>query len=138
MTEKHLPYMEEFATYLKDTEGLAERTVYRHVNNAEFFLSYMSTHFFIADHDCDADELPIDAALISRGPDFLFEFFGYFVPYKSVSSPAELRTIGGSVKKLYHFFEVKGLVSEETADDVISTIKSEMPDWMETCRDVND
>ena len=49
MTEKHLPYMEEFAAYLRDTEGLAERTVYRHINNAEFFLSYMSTHFFIAD-----------------------------------------------------------------------------------------
>lgn len=131
MTEIHLPYMEEFAAYLRDTEGLAERTVYRHINNAEFFLSYMSTHFFIADHDCDADELPIDAALISRGPDFLYEFFGYFLPYKAVSSPAELRTIGGSVKKLYRFFGLKGLVSQEIADDVIITIKDEIPGWMD-------
>lgn len=133
MAESQIPYMDEFSEYLTNVEGLAKRTIKRHVENAEGFIYYMSTHGYEADPDCKEEELPMDDALLKRGIDFVFMYFSYFLPRKCFATPGTLRECGGSVKKLYKFLAYKGVVTDEECREVLYDIKENMQLWMEEC-----
>ena len=132
MEESQIPYMDEFADYLVNVEGLAKKTVKRHVLNAEGFVFYMSTHGYEADPDCK-EELPMDDALLKRGDQFIGMYFSYFLPRKCFATPGTLRESGGSVKKLYKFLAHKGVVTDEECQEIIDDIKEGMKLWMEEC-----
>ena len=132
MEESQIPYMDEFADYLANVEGLAKKTVKRHVLNAEGFVFYMSTHGYEADPDCK-EELPMDDALLKRGDQFIGMYFSYFLPRKCFATPGTLRESGGSVKKLYKFLAHKGVVTDEECQEIIDDIKEGMKLWMEEC-----
>ena len=132
MEESQIPYMDEFADYLANVEGLAKKTVKRHVLNAEGFVFYMSTHGYEADPDCK-EELPMDDALLKRGDQFIGMYFSYFLPRKCFATPGTLRESGGSVKKLYKFLAHKGVVTDEECQEIIDDIKQGMKLWMEEC-----
>ena len=125
--------MDEFADYLKDIDGLAAKTVKRHVINATDFIYYMSTHGYEADPDCEEDELPMDDALLKRGMEFIGMYFSYFLPRKAIAAPDSLRQSGGSVKKLYKFLAYRGIVNVEESQEILDEIKDGMPIWGESC-----
>ena len=131
--EDKIPYMDEFAAYLTDVEGLAKKTVKRHILNAEGFIYYMATHGYEADSDCKEEELPMDDALLKRGIEFIGMYFSYFLPMKCFATPGTLRESGGSVKKLYKFLAYKGVVTDEECQEVLDDIKEGMKLWMEEC-----
>ena len=131
--EDQIPYMDEFAAYLTDVEGLAKKTVKRHVLNAEGFIYYMATHGYEADPDCKEEELPMDDMLLRRGIEFIGMYFSYFMPTKCFATPGTLRESGGSVKKLYKFLAYKGVVSSEECNEILDEIKYGMKIWMEEC-----
>ena len=131
--EAQIPYMDEFAAYLTDVEGLAKKTVKRHVLNAEGFIYYMATHGYEADPDCKEEELPMDDMLLRRGIEFIGMYFSYFLPTKCFATPGTLRESGGSVKKLYKFLVYKGVVSSEECNEILDEIKYGMKIWMEEC-----
>ena len=131
--EAQIPYMDEFTAYLTDVEGLAKKTVKRHVLNAEGFIYYMATHGYEADPDCKEEELPMDDALLRRGDKFIGMYFSYFMPTKCFATPGTLRESGGSVKKLYKFLAYKGVVSSEECNEILDEIKYGMKIWMEEC-----
>ena len=131
--EAQIPYMDEFAAYLTDVEGLAKKTVKRHVLNAEGFIYYMATHGYEADPDCKEEELPMDDMLLRRGIEFIGMYFSYFLPTKCFATPGTLRESGGSVKKLYKFLAYKGVVSSEECNEILDEIKYGMKIWMEEC-----
>ena len=131
--EAQIPYMDEFADYLTNTEGLAKKTVKRHVLNAEGFIYYMATHGYEADPDCKEEELPMDDALVKRGGQFIGIYFSYFLPRKCFATPGTLRESGGSVKKLYKFLAYKGIVTDEECREILDDIKEGMQLWMEEC-----
>ena len=131
--EAQIPYMDEFAAYLTDVEGLAKKTVKRHVLNAEGFIYYMATHGYEADPDCKEEELPMDDMLLRRGIEFIGMYFSYFLPTKCFATPGTLRESGGSVKKLYKFLVYKGIVSSEECNEILDEIKYGMKIWMEEC-----
>ena len=131
--EAQIPYMDEFAAYLTDVEGLAKKTVKRHVLHAEGFIYYMATHGYEADPDCKEEELPMDDMLLRRGIEFIGMYFSYFMPTKCFATPGTLRESGGSVKKLYKFLAYKGVVSREECNEILDEIKYGMKIWMEEC-----
>ena len=131
--ELKIPYMDEFAEYLEKEDGLAPRTIKRHILNAGDFIYYMSSHGYEADPYCDEEELPMDDQLLARGPQFLHMYFSYFLPRKAFATPDSLRQSGGSVKKLYKFLAAKGIVSEKICKEILDDIKYFMPEWMEEC-----
>ena len=133
MEELQIPYMDEFAKYLEDEDKLAKKTVKRHVLNATDFIYYMSTHGYEIDCDYEEDEIPVNENLLIRGPEYLQNYFGYFLPVKAFATAGSLRESGGSVKKLYKFLAKKGLVSEQVRDDILAEIKEGMPFWLEGC-----
>ena len=133
MTEPQIPYMDEFKEYLQTVDGLADRTIRRHVENAEGFIYYMSTHGYEADYNCKEEELPMDDDLLRRGMEFMGMYFSYFLPRKACVSADELRQSSGSIKKLYRFLAYKGIVSEEMCAEIIDEIKESVQYWMEEC-----
>ena len=84
--EVKVPYMDEFAEYLGEVEGLAKKTIKRHVLNAGAFVYYMSTHGYEADPECKEEELPMDDALLKRGGEFIGMYFSYFLPRKAFAT----------------------------------------------------
>ena len=134
MSEKiTAPSMDEFAEYLREVDGLASRTVKRHVINATDFIYYMSTHGYEADPDCKEEEIPMDDELLKRGAEFIGVYFSYFLPRKAFATKDIMRKSTGSVKKLYQFLAVKGIVSEETCQEIIEDIKFGLLLWLEDC-----
>ena len=131
--EDQIPYMDEFAAYLTDVEGLAKKTVKRHVLNAEGFIYYMATHGYEADPDCKEEELPMDDVLLKRGTEFIGMYYSYFLPTKCFATPGTLRESGGSVKKLYKFLAAKGIVSDTVCREISEDIKFGLPLWLEDC-----
>ena len=127
--EAQIPYMDEFEDYLTNTEGLAKKTVKRHVLNAEGFIYYMATRGYEADPDCKEEELPMDDTLLKRGDEFIGMYFSYFLPRKCFATPGSLRVSGGSVKKLYKFLALNGVVTDEECQEVLEGMQL----WMEEC-----
>ena len=134
MSEKiTAPYMEEFADYLREIDGLAPRTIKRHMINATDFIYYMSTHGYEADPDCKEGELPMDKALLKQGGEFIGMYFSYFLPQKAFATKDDMRKSTGSVKKLYKFLAAKGIVSDTVCQEISEDIKFDLPLWLEDC-----
>ena len=71
--------------------------------------------------------------LLRRGGEFIGMYFSYFLPQKAFATKDDMRKSTGSVKKLYRFLAVKGIVSEALCQEIIEDIKDGLPLWLEEC-----
>jgi len=116
--------LEQFDQWLSG-KGLSEKTVRRHVENADFYINT----FLLYEDAIPAKER---ASRISM-------FLGYWFIRKAMwASPSAIRENAGSLKKFYTFMQEQGKVSAEALQDLKETIKEEMPDWVGTVERYDD
>ena len=116
--------LEQFDQWLSG-KGLAQKTVRRHVENAEF---YINTFL-----------LNEDAIPAKEGASQISMFLGYWFIRKAMwASPSAIRENAASLKKFYAFMQEQGEVSAEALQDLKETIKEEMPDWIGTIERYDD
>ena len=109
--------LEQFDQWLSG-KGLAEKTVRRHVGNAEFYIN----SFLLYE----------DAIAAKEGASQVSMFLGYWFIRKAMwASPNAIRENAASLKKFYTFMQEQGKVSAEALQDLKETVKEEMPGWVE-------
>ena len=110
--------LEQFDRWLSE-KGLAEKTVQRHVGNAEFYINT----FLLSE----------DAIPAKDGASHISMFLGYWFIRKAMwASPSAIRENAGSLKKFYTFMQEQGRVSADELQDLKETIKEEMSEWVAT------
>lgn len=116
--------LEQFDQWLSG-KGLAEKTVQRHVENADFYINT----FLLSE----------DAIPAKEGASQISMFLGYWFIRKAMwASPSAIRGNAGSLKKFYTFMQEQGKVSAEALQDLKETIKEEMPEWVGTVERYDD
>ena len=124
--ERNEEFLKLFSDDLKEA-GLADKTIRRHVNNAEFYLNtYLDRE----------DVLPMEEGASGYR---LSNFLGYFFIRKCMwSTPASVKSTAASLKKFYKCMLQHGKITQEQHDDVTDTIKFQMDEWQEDCARYND
>jgi hypothetical protein len=121
--ERNKVYLNEFEKSLRD-DGMAEKTIRRHMKNAEFFIDeYLC--FYESRH-------------MEEGCEEMTSYFGSFYIYKYPSTPGTIKTAAASLKKFYRAMFTNGHVSKEAYENLASDIKYDMDEWMELCKQYND
>lgn len=106
-------------------EGLAKKTVRRHVDNTEFYINT----FLLND----------DAIPAKDGASHISMFLGYWFIRKAMwASPGAIRENAASLKKFYTFMHEQGHIDADELQDVKATIKEEMPEWVATVERYDD
>ena len=104
---------------------LAEKTVRRHVQNAEFYINT----FLLYEEAIPANE---GASQISM-------FLGYWFIRKAMwASPGAIRENAASMKKFYTFLQEQGKISVEALQDLKETVKEGMSEWVGTVERYDD
>jgi len=107
-----------FANSLK-AANLKASTIDRHVENVEFYVNVFLLYSDIIEAKDGASEIS--------------EFLGYWFIKKAMwASPGHIKGNAASLKKFYKFMHESGQISKEDFDDLKSTIKDEMPEWIAT------
>jgi site-specific recombinase XerD len=105
------PILDGFETWLRQS-GLSEPTIKEHVDNIRFFARYLLLYAYSLRR--------LDEATEGAVYDFLEDWFPRKALWASVSS---MRVYLASFKKFYKWMGATGLVSAETVEDVLSTLK---------------
>jgi site-specific recombinase XerD len=105
------PILDGFAQALKQS-GLSESTIKDHVDNIQFFARYLLLYAYSLRSLTEATE--------GNVYDFLEDWFPRHALWASVSS---MKVYLASFKKLFTWMGATGLVSSETVEDVLSTLK---------------
>ena len=105
--------LEGFEHWLKQA-GLSEQTIRDHVDNIRFFSRYLLLYAYSLRR--------LDEATEGKVYDFLEDWFPRKALWASVSS---MKVYLASFKKFFKWMGATGLVSPETVEDVISTLKDE-------------
>jgi len=116
--------LEQFNQWLSE-KGLAEKTLRRHVENADFYINT----FLLYE----------DAIPASEGVSRISMFLGYwFIRKATWAGPSAIRENAASLKKFYTFMQEQDEVSAEALQDLKETIKEEMSEWMGTVERYDD
>ena len=116
--------LEQFEQWLSE-QRLAEKTVRRHAENAEFYINT----FLLYE----------DAIPAKEGASQISMFLGYWFIRKAMwASPSAIRESAASLKKFYTFMQEQGEVSAEALQNLKETIKEEMPEWVGTVERYDD
>lgn len=116
--------LEQFEQWLSG-KGLAEKTVRRHVENADFYIN----SFLLYE----------DAIAAKDGASHISMFLGYWFIRKAMwASPSAIRENAGSLKKFYTFMQEQGQIDADKLQDMKVTIKEEMPEWVGTVERYDD
>ena len=116
--------LEQFDQWLSE-KGLAEKTMRRHVQNADFYINT----FLLYE----------DAIPAKEGASQISMFLGYWFIRKAMwASPSAIRESAASLKKFYTFMQEQGEVSAEALQNLKETIKEEMPEWVGTVERYDD
>jgi len=112
--EAHLMGFEAWLT----NKGLSRKTIHNHLSNVEFYInSYLCRY---------------DALDVTHGCRSIGGFLGdWFIRKALWSSRATIKSTAASIKKFYAYLLEEGVVTQEDYNDLIETIKDEMPDWLE-------
>lgn len=122
--QKNARYLAAFEEDLEQA-GLSEKTVYRHLDNANF---YMNTYLL------REDALPMEEGCWKAD-----DFFGYFFVCKCLwASPTSIRSTAASLKKFYKSMLKRDMISLESYEHLTRTIKEDMDSWIESCRRFDD
>ena len=105
------PILDGFEHWLKQA-GLSEQTIKDHVDNMRLFSRYQLWYGYSLRR--------LDEATEGDVYDFLEDWF----PRKALwASVASMKVYLASFKKFFTWMEASGLVSPETVEDVLSTLK---------------
>ena len=104
--------------------SLTEKTIRRHLNNADFFIN----EFLLL-----ADPIPMDTGM-SRLDSFLGDFF---IRKCMWSTPANIKSTAASIKKFYKSMLAHGLIDSIQYREFADTIKDNMKEWQEECARFN-
>ena len=105
------PILDGFEHALRQS-GLSEHTIKAHVDNIQFFGRYLLWYGYSLRR--------LDEATEGDVYDFLEDWF----PRKALwASVASMKVYLASFKKFFTWMEASGLVSPETVEDVLSTLK---------------
>jgi hypothetical protein len=116
--------LEQFDQWLSG-KGLAEKTVRRHVENADFYINT----FLLSE----------DAIPAKDGASHISMFLGYWFIRKAMwASPSAIRENAGSLKKFYTFMQEQGQIDPDELQELKETIKEEMPEWVGTVERYDD
>ncbi len=116
--------LEQFDQWLSG-KGLAEKTVRRHVENADFYINT----FLLSE----------DAIPAKDGASHISMFLGYWFIRKAMwASPSAIRENAASLKKFYTFMQEQGQIDADELQDLKETIKEEMPEWVGTVERYDD
>jgi len=116
--------LEQFDQWLSG-KGLAEKTVRRHVENAESYIN----DFLLYE----------DAIPAKEGASRISMFLGYWFIRKAMwASPSAIRENATSLKKFYTYMQEQGKISAEALQDLKETIKEETPEWVGTVQRYDD
>ena len=116
--------LEQFEQWLSG-KGLVEKTVRRHVGNAEFYINT----FLLSE----------DAIPAKDGASHISMFLGYWFIRKAMwASASAIRENAGSLKKFYTFMQEQGQIDADELQDLKETIKEEMPEWVGTVERYDD
>ena len=107
------PILEGFETWLRQA-GLREPTIRDHVDNIRFFSRYLLLYAYSLRR--------LDEATEGAVYDFLEDWFPRKALWASVSS---MKVYLASFKKFFKWMGETGLVSAETVEDVLSTLKDD-------------
>src|SRR5215472_3973339 len=105
------PILEDFEHWLKQA-GLSEHTIRDHVDNIRFFARYLLLYAYSLRRLNEATEGAVY--------DFLADWFPRKALWASVSST---KIYLASFKKFFKWMGASGLVSPQTVEDVLSTLK---------------
>jgi len=105
------PILDGFENWLKQAE-LSEHTIKAHVDNMRFFARYLLLYAYSLRR--------LDEATEGDVYDFLEDWFPRKALWASVSS---MKVYLASFKKFFTWMGATGLVSAETVEDVLSTLK---------------
>ena len=105
--------------------SLTEKTIRRHLNNADFFIN----EFLLL-----ADPIPMDTGM-SRLDSFLGDFF---IRKCMWSTPANIKSTAASIKKFYKSMMDHNKVDASDYRKLCEEIKVSMEYWQETCARYND
>ena len=123
---KNEEYLAKFREDLTQA-GLTQKTIVRHFSNIDFYINT----YLLREEPLEMDEGSCEYKLDN--------FFGYFFIRKCMwSTPASIKSTAASVKKFYKSMLEHGHISNEQYDGLISTIRSNMQDWIHDCEAYND
>ena len=105
------PILDGFETWLRQSR-LSEQTIKDHVDNMRFFSRYLLLYAYSLRR--------LDQATEGAVYDFLEDWFPRKALWASVSS---MKVYLASFKKFYQWMGATNLVSPETVEDVLSTLK---------------
>ena len=116
--EKNKKLLEDFATWLKES-NLTEKTINKHIDNVGFYIN---------------DYLLYSSVIKAKdGIDEIYEFLGdWFIRKVMWSSKAEIKSNASSLKKFYIFMESRGVINDAQLEELKTTIKTCLPDWLES------
>ena len=107
------PMLDGFEAWLRQA-GLSEPTIKDHVDNMRFFSRYLVLYAYSLRR--------LDEATEGSVYDFLEDWFPRKALWASVSS---MKVYLASFKKFFKWMGETGLVSPETVEDVLSTLKDD-------------
>jgi len=107
------PILDGFETWLRQS-GLSEPTIKAHVDNMRFFSRYLLLYAYSLRR--------LDEATEGSIYDFLEDWFPRKALWACVSS---MKVYLASFKKFFKWMGETGLVSPETVEDILSTLKDD-------------
>lgn len=116
-------YLDEFRKSL-EADGLAPKTVARHVENVDFYINDFLLY--------EMPEPAKDGALIIGW--FLGDFF---IRKCTWSTPTSIMQNAASLKKFYKYLLSEGVIDADNYSELLDTIKSEMDEWLDECETFN-
>ena len=118
-------FLDAFHTYLTDEKKLTEKTALKHGNNIAFF-----GNDFVLNYE---------SGTLDQASAFISVFLGsWFIRKCMWSSPTAIKENILSFKKFYLWMKNNNHISKEDYTTLLSTIKEEQTEWLETCRKYND
>jgi len=117
-------YLDMFESALIE-KGLSKKTVNNHVGNVDFYINT----FLLRDEPTPMKE----------GCFMVDSFLGEFFIRKCMwSTPESIKSTAASLKKFYSCMADNEMVDKVDYDYFCETIKDNIKDWQETCRQFND
>jgi len=107
-----------------DLQGLAPRTIEKHLNNVEFYLNEFLLYY--------------DILTMQQGTSQIGWYLGdYFIRKCMWSTPGTIKTTAASIKKFYKSMLTHGLIEQRQFDMLSDEIKDNMKDWQADCARYN-
>jgi hypothetical protein len=117
--------LSEFKIWLQSS-NLSEKTINNHISNISFYINEYLLYY----------EEPIKA---QDGIGDVSTFLGdWFIRKAMWASKAHIKSNAASITKFYTFLLGKGLVTSTDLNELKSTIKAELPEWIQALKRYDD